>query len=813
MKMRDILDKLRHIEGFPLGEDEDLHALSDPPYYTAYPNPHIAEFIQKYGKPYDEATDDYHREPFVSDISEGKSDPVYMAHAYHTKVPHKAIIPFIEHYTCKGDIVLDAFCGTGMTGLAAQSIARKAILCDLSPAATFLAYNFNDPVNAKEFRQIATEIINKVAKECGWMYQTKNIHGQKGVIKYVVWSDVFKCPYCNAAIVYWDIAVDQDTNSFRDNLSCINCNAEISKRNLEHFEIEVVDAATGEKRKQLHQVPVLINYSIGNKRFEKRPDQSDLDIITKIENSLIPYWFPIQFVPKGDKTGEPLRIGITRVDQFYSKRNLWILSAILARVEKTSGRKHGALKFWLTSSLIRTSKLYKFTLDRKMGNVSGTFFFPSLWTENSPFKLLKSKIVAIEKAFQEVESSNIVTTNSATDLQLLPDNSVDYIFVDPPFGDNLMYSELNFLWESWLKVFTNNKSEAIMNSTQGKKLDDYRVLMSKAFINMYRVLKAGRWITIEFHNSKASVWNAIQEALSKAGFVVAQVTILDKKQGSFNQVTAAGAVKNDLVINAYKPRVEFSQRLISQAGRDLEADFIREHLRQLPKTANLERSKEMLFSKYLGYYVQHGYQVQYNGEQFYHALPKWGFVERDGYWFADEAQEQEYERRKVRHPTKGGKQIAAGQQVLFISDEKSARQWLWGFLNEPKTYDEVYTAFVKALQTSQDQIPELSVMLEEGFVRANGEWKRPDTLTQAELEKRRQERLLRQFNDYLNTARAGQRLKEVRLEAVVAGFTECYRQNRFEDILAVGKKLNKRLIEESADLFDFIDIAEAKLAK
>ena len=171
--------------------------------------------------------------------------------------------------------------------------------------------------------------------------------------------------------------------------------------------------------------------------------------------------------------------------------------------------------------------------------------------------------------------------------------------------------------------------------------------MTSCFAEMYRVLKPGRWITVVFHNSKASVWNAIQEALARAGFLVAQVTVLDKQQGSFKQVTTPGAVKNDLVINAYKPRAGFTQRFISTAGQGLEADFVRQHLRQLPLAANAERSQEMLYSKYLAYYVQHGYQVAYNGDQFYRALGQWGCVERDGYWFADEAQANEYEKRKA----------------------------------------------------------------------------------------------------------------------------------------------------------------------
>lgn len=72
------IDKVRNIEGFPIGSDEDIIALSDAPFYTACPNPFIEDFIKEYGTPYDEATDDYHREPFAADVSEGKSDLMLM---------------------------------------------------------------------------------------------------------------------------------------------------------------------------------------------------------------------------------------------------------------------------------------------------------------------------------------------------------------------------------------------------------------------------------------------------------------------------------------------------------------------------------------------------------------------------------------------------------------------------------------------------------------------------------------------------------------------------------------------------------------
>jgi hypothetical protein len=216
----------RAIEGFPIGEDGDILALSDPPYYTACPNPFLPEIIERWqaeraqireelGLP-DDSDDNgnggepvYHREPFASDVSEGKSGLVYTAHAYHTKVPHKAVMRYILHYTDPGDIVFDGFCGTGMAGVAAQLCGdkrvveslgysakgddvvldeqghnisrlgvRKSTLVDLSPAATFIAYNYNTPVHVSAFQREAKRMLGEAEDECGWMYETLHTDGR-----------------------------------------------------------------------------------------------------------------------------------------------------------------------------------------------------------------------------------------------------------------------------------------------------------------------------------------------------------------------------------------------------------------------------------------------------------------------------------------------------------------------------------------------------------------------------------------------------------------------------------------------------------
>jgi hypothetical protein len=175
---RDILSIYKDEVGFPHGSDEDILALSDPPYYTACPKPWVSDFMAHWSNEQqglrtesEENTQptalgqSYHREPFAVDVSEGKTDPIYKAHSYHTKVPHLAIVPSILHYTEPGGIVLDGFCGSGMTGVAAQWCgtapeqyrrevesrfeqqghlkptwgARRAVLNDLSPEGTFIA--------------------------------------------------------------------------------------------------------------------------------------------------------------------------------------------------------------------------------------------------------------------------------------------------------------------------------------------------------------------------------------------------------------------------------------------------------------------------------------------------------------------------------------------------------------------------------------------------------------------------------------------------------------------------------------------------
>lgn len=812
------LDELKEIEGFPIGADEEIIKFSNPPFYTACPNPFINEYLDKYSTPYDEKTDTYHCEPFLEDVSEGKNDPFYLAHTYHTKVPPSAISKYIKHFTKPGDIVADFFSGSGMTGVAAQLNNRRAILSDLSPIASYITRCFNSHIPQATFIEKVKSILLKAQAELSYLFETKHTNGQNAKINYVVWSEVLISPYNKEEFIYYNIAYDRNNGELLDVFKCPFTDGEIIKKECPKAYIEVFDDVLKRKVKQVKLVPVLINYTANGKTFDKEPDGEDLEVLEDVQQSKIPYWFPTDEIPKGEKTGEPIRAGFTHIHHLYFKRVIWVLSKIHNELQQDEYAPY--LLTILTSAINRNLfKGNRFVINkynpngRINGPLSGTLFIPPLIVEQNPFKLLSYKLESLVNMFSTKGSNNgvMVSTQSITDFSNIRENSVDYVFTDPPFGANIMYSELNFIWEAWLKIRTNNKDEAIINKSQNKSLEDYYDLMLKAFKTYYRVLKPKRWITVEFHNSKSSVWNKIQEALTKAGFVVANVRILDKQKGTINQSYIHGTVKSDLVISAFKPSRRFEEVFLRQAGLGLELDFVNEFLSRQPVKPVLERTEKMLYSKMLSFYIQHSYEVQYDAKSFYRLLRE-NFFEDNGYWFTAD-QINSYEEHKKQLKLKGISEIKEGRLMMFITDEKSALVWLYDFLSTPQSFQDIHTAFIQLVNIQDDSIPELRELLEQNFVLEADKYRRPKSDVEHDLvAEKRQRNLLKEFESLLIKAKTERsKIKIVRKEAVLFGFEYCYKQKRFSDIILISKKLDKAILENNSELHEFVEAAEIML--
>ena len=835
-ELRKKLPELKQIEGFPIGEDDDIINLSDPPYYTACPNPWLNDFIEEWEKEKVELEKEGKRKanfevktPYAADVSEGKNNPIYMAHAYHTKVPHPAIMRYILHYTQPGDIVFDGFCGTGMTGVAAQLCGsendvkallkkgekaeigvRHSICSDLSPIASLIAATYNLKFDPKAFERKALRILEQVEKELGWMYETE-VDGKKAKINYTIWSDVFVCPSCGNEIVLWDEAVDLDKEIMKDSFPCPHCGNTCSKKNMEKAWETSFDSLLNKTVTLNKKVPVRVNYTLSGKRGEKDVDSYDIDLIRKIGNINLSEISTYK-LQEGYNTAQPIRSnGITHTHQFYTKRNFIYLNRIY---ELCKGDIF--LQNWVTSTLQRTTKCYKFTLDRKFGILTGTLYIPSLNVELNPINIFNRKIKDFKSTSYLERGNSLISVNSATFIPDLKSSSIDYIFTDPPFGGNIMYSELSLIWESKIKVITNNREEAIINNVQHKTLFEYQTLMNQSFKEYYRVLKPGKWLTIEFSNTSAAVWNSIQNALQGVGFVVVNVAALDKKQGSFKAVTTTTAVKQDLVITCYKPSDSIIEKFDKSEDKAKTAmDFIEELLVHLPvhlskgesTTAVIERSPKILFDRLISYYVQKGYAIPMDAQEFQKQL-KERFIERDGMFFTA-SQAIEYEQKKEK---------CSGfvPMALFISSEAEGIEWLKRELQNPQTYSDLQPEWMKNMLPPKkgDVLPELMSILEENFIKdEEGNWRNPDPEKAADLEIIRNRRMMKEFNMYLEQAQKpkAKRMKDTRLEVLRYGFKECYKQKNYQAIVTVGDHILESLLQEDEVLLQYYDIASSRV--
>jgi DNA modification methylase len=677
----------------------------------------LTSFLEKHGRLYDSETDAYERPPFAADIKEGKNDPIYNAHSYHTKVPPRSIIPYILHYTKPGDVVLDPFCGSGMTGVAAQMCAdpprdileqfpelvdrvgpRACILNDLSPAACHIAYNYNTPVDIEALKREFERIRAAVKEEFDWLYGTEHYEPAIGIyapwqpevasrlknppadapsntlrddserkwevitraeverrlgykvtalphdekwgnldvstvdhwicipatIQYTIWSDVYRCEGivtieeptgkisirgknagksitrkkrvvrgCGEEVVLWNVARDSADSS---RFTCPKCGQIWQKVQVQRIRsIPVVTDLT-------HPKP-----SEGTRRLARAISEKERDLIAEIETKPLPHWVPSGSIDLGREMMRHglLKRGVRTLADFYTKRNLWALSALWAEIQKIKDtRFRSGARFLITSFLPRVSRKAEYRTGGGAGNTHN-INIPAIHREDNVMKSLSSKERDILSGllslrhFQSKIVPCIVSKRDATSLVHIHDDSIDYIFTDPPFGSNIFYADCSILWESWLGDFTDEKFEIVINERrQGgpfKKLEDYGNMMTSAIHEMYRVLKPGRWATIEFNNSDGAVFEAIKRGVRAAGFEIANMLLLDKQQKTFKQLQGADGqdvVDKDVLFNLHK--LTAVQRERRSEDSDLEqqvADAVRDHLATLPARITAEPSK------------------------------------------------------------------------------------------------------------------------------------------------------------------------------------------------------------------------------
>lgn len=488
-------------------------------------------------------------EPAVESVSAGKNTYTYDAHTYHTKVPPQGIAEVIRRYLPKGrGLVLDPFGGSGMTGVAALAAGHDVVLNELSPAASFIADRFTSSIPSDRFMAAVDAICSKLSPLRHQLYFTTCRECQKDVeILHTIWSYRVTCNHCSHNFILWDHCRKYGNNvrehKILSEFPCPSCSQQLKKSKLP----------------RLNAVPVMVAYKcckgsiVEHELTQKERENIDL---FESRNLVAEGWYPTTELPDGANLSQPKRRGLTSIDKFYSGRNLSAMSHIWEQINRLADTEDAAfLAFCFTSLYQRVTQLSEFRFWGGSGNTAH-FNVPYIFKESNVFLTFERKAKSIADHLAttatKYDGRKIIRTGSATDLSFIPDNSIDFIFTDPPFGANINYSDMNFLWESWLGRRTDVEKEAIVSKPQKKGVKEYQGLMTDSLSECYRVLRDGHWMVVVFMISSEAVWDAIRCAVLDAGFEISRVDIFDKQHGTFKHFVSENTAGCDLMLHCRK---------------------------------------------------------------------------------------------------------------------------------------------------------------------------------------------------------------------------------------------------------------------
>ncbi len=576
---------------------------------------------------------------------------MYHAHAYPTKISPESIALLIACHTQPGALIYDGFGGSGTTaigtllcsrpteGMRAEAERlgldpvwgpRRALVHEISGMGSFIGSTLCSRPSPAAFFEAAKRLLAAAERECGWMYAAHDPDGAEGVARYFIWSERLDCPKCGAAAALWDGCMRLSPTEIADTFLCRVCNKPTPIAEIRRTTTDERDDLLGGTRRVRERSIARVSGGAGGGQWTRAPRDSDLALLERIAAAPIPRGVPV--APMMGRGGEAwgdlwragYHVGITHAHHFYTRRNLIVLGTLHALIEDQPATMRDPLRLWLSSYNSSHSTLMTRVVAKRgqpelvlTSAQPGVLYISGLPVEKNVLLGLRRKITTLTEAFvllRDTDGDAQVRWADGTRADL-PDGSVDYVFTDPPFGGNIPYSEVNFLAETWLGRVTKPGGEAIVSPAQGKGLADYEALLESSFREARRILKPDGCATVVFHSTQANVWGALNGALARAGFAVELSNILDKRQGSFKQVTTRNMAKGD-------PMLLLTPRTVGEAAAPDSTRILISRLLDEARTHTNadERSRERLYSRFVSHYLERRCAPPMDADAFYGEL-------------------------------------------------------------------------------------------------------------------------------------------------------------------------------------------------
>lgn len=282
----------------------------------------------------------------------------------------------------------------------------------------------------------------------------------------------------------------------------------------------------------------------------------------EIEQCLQKYPYPKgNILPKGSD--------VDTVEKLFTPKQLAHLALLKNLILKIKDKEiKNCLLLSFSSSTNKFNRTFHYTKSQGGGD-SGVFRYYRYRVAPEPadldlIKVFEGKVKRLIEAKKEIEpiinektiNNAQIIKGSATDLNFIQNESVDYIYTDPPYGSKIQYLDLSTMWNAWLDLEVTEQDrelEAIEGGERHQTEETYKTLLAKSFEEMYRVLKFNRWMSFVFAHSNPKYWHFIVETAERLGFEYAGSVQQANGQTSFKKRQHSYSVlAGQLIINFKK---------------------------------------------------------------------------------------------------------------------------------------------------------------------------------------------------------------------------------------------------------------------
>jgi len=478
---------------------------------------------------------------------------IYGMHKYWSKKPHNIVRDLILRYSDVGDIVLDPFCGSGISITESIFTKRKAVGIDINPSAVFITKQMIIKIQTEllqeEFRKIEADVKGKI----------NSLYGVKRINRTYVGSHYL-----------WE-------------------NGKLTEVWYKNGKTKVIESPTEADLKlaQTFSYEEIPYYHPKNAFFH------NLRINAKRENHIYDL-----FTPRNLMALSLLMHRIEQIDNIEIKELLKFCFTAAAgqaskmvfvvkqrgkfndKARENKGKEVGSwvIGYWIPN------EHFEINVWNCFENKYKKIFKAKKEQENAKYSITEAKKFA--ELLDITSSRNLLLVNEPAQkfLKEISDNSIDYIITDPPHGDRQPYLELSMMWNSWLKKEVNYDDEIVISDSvdRNKDIHNYYLLLKEVFSEIERILKPDHLFTLMFNSLDDETWMNLVTLMSRLKFELETIEALEYSANSVVQDTRGAGLKSDFILTFKKNENKISNNveLISmQSNRQYIINLIRDNLK------------------------------------------------------------------------------------------------------------------------------------------------------------------------------------------------------------------------------------------